>query len=81
MVVETSGMVHNVIMGLTTHVFGSVEFTCMFIMLLIVVVSLLIRIPTPFALAIPIPLAIVFAAFGYMSILFAAILSLIFLSQ
>jgi len=79
MVVETSGMVHSVIMGLTTHVFGSVAFTCLFIMLLLVLVSILIRIPIPFALAIPIPLAIVFAAFGYMSILAAAILSLIFM--
>jgi len=79
MVVDINGMVHLVIMGLTTHVFGSVAFTCMFLMLLIVLVSILIRIPAPFAIAIPIPLAIVFAAFGYLSMISAAVLALIFM--
>lgn len=79
MVVETSGMVHLVIMGLTDHVFGQVLYTSLFLMLLLVVVAILIRIPYPFALAIPIPMAITLAAFGYMTVLAAGILALIFM--
>ena len=79
MAVETSGMVHMVIMGLTDHVFGNVIYTSTFLMLLLVVIALLIRIPTPFALAIPIPFAVTLAAFGYLSVAVAGILSLIFM--
>lgn len=75
MALDLSGLVHLVIMGLTDHVFGDVMLTCVFIMLLFVTLGFLIRIPAPFALVIPLPIAIVFAAYGYMSVLAAGLLA------
>lgn len=79
MAIDLTGLAHLMIMGLSEHVFGSVALACTMIMLIIVIIALLIRIPVPFAVAIPIPLAIVFAAYGYLTVLWAGVLSAIFL--
>ena len=79
MAVDFNGIVHNVIMGLTDHVFGNVVVTCSVLLAGIVLFALLIQIPLPFALAIPIPIAIVLAAYGYLLPLAAGLLAAVFL--
>lgn len=79
MVVNTSGTFSLVIMGLSTHVFGSVSWTCTFLVLLFVLFAMLVRVPVAFSFALGIPMAVVFAAFGYMTVLFAGLLSVVFM--
>lgn len=79
MVVNVSGIFNLVLVGLTTHVFGTMALASSFIILFFVLFALLIRIPVPFAFALGIPMSVVFAAFGFMSVLFAGLLSAGFL--
>lgn len=79
MAVDLTGIVHLVLMGLTEHVFGNIIITCTILMMFFVVVALLIQIPVPFALAIPIPMAVVFTAYGYLTIVVGGVLSAVFL--
>jgi len=67
MAIDTTGTFFLLIQGLSDNVFGSIPFTCSFIILFFLIFALLIKIPVPFALAIPIPLAIIFSAYGFMS--------------
>lgn len=79
MSVDTSGIVHLILVGLTEHVFGNINITSTVLMLFFVVFALLIQIPAPFALAIPIPFAIILTAYGYLNVAMGGILSVIFL--
>lgn len=79
MAVDSNGVINQVILGLAENVIGSVAWTCIILTLIVVIVALLSRIPVPFAFFIPLPLAVVWAAYGYMSILAAAVLAMAFL--
>lgn len=79
MVVNTSGIVNLVLVGLNTHVFGNMAYTASFLVLFFVLFAMILRIPVPFAFALGIPMSVVFAAFGYMPILMAGLFSAAFL--
>lgn len=79
MAINLDGVFHLVLVGLTDHVFGHMAITCTMLMMIFVVLALLIQIPVPFAIAIPIPLAIVFTAYGYLTVAVGGILTAIFL--
>jgi len=79
MVVDTSGLFHSVLLGLTDHVFGNMLLTVSVLMVVFIIMALLIQIPVPFAVAIPIPLAIVFTAYGYLTPLIAGLMIIFFL--
>lgn len=78
MVVNMDGTVHLIIVGLSTHVFGSILLTSIVLLLFFVMMALLIRIPVPFALAIPIPFAVVLTAYGYLDVIAGSILTTVF---
>lgn len=79
MVVDTSGIVHNVIIGLSENVFGNVLLTCVSLIVVLVVVSMLIGIPPVVSFGLALPLSIVLGAFGYLTPVASAIISLVFL--
>ncbi len=79
MAVDLGGIVHLVLMGLSEHVFGNIILTSVVILLFFVVFALLIQIPVPFALAVPIPFSVVLTAYGYVPVVFGAILTITFL--
>jgi len=80
MVVDLTGVVHNVVMGLATNVFGSVTLTVSVLMIMLLVFAILIQIPLPFALALNIPFAIVFTAFGYLPLVVGGLMVVGFLT-
>jgi len=79
MAVDLTGIVHLLLVSLTDNVFGNMMVTVGVLLIFLVIVAMVIGIPPAFAFAIPIPLSIVLAAYSYVSPIFAAVFSLIFL--
>jgi hypothetical protein len=74
MAVDFNGIVFNVLEALTTHVFGRMEFTTLFLMVVFFIFCVLIRIPVSVSFALPIPLAIVLIAYGLLPLAAGAVL-------
>jgi hypothetical protein len=66
---DISGIINEVLMGLSLYVFGHMEITCIAIILALTIICLLIQIPLPVALALMLPFITILTAWGYMSIM------------
>ena len=79
MAVNETGLFYPIIQALTQYVIGNEIITCLGILVFLTIFAILVQIPLPFAIALNIPYSIVMTAWGFMPVLFAAILIMLFL--